>query len=84
MAGLQWSAISRERNEDRFNKVTFVIRTILTGLKEGKRSNKRDIYYQNVKSFRDGFLIRWYSVKFMAETHGNRETPEDDILTITV
>ena len=45
------STVRREKNEERFDKFIFVLNTILSGLLKSRRSNKRDLYYQNVHNF---------------------------------
>ena len=45
------STVRLEKNKERFDKFIFVLNTILSGLLKSRRSNKRDLYYQNVHNF---------------------------------
>jgi len=53
VADPQMSAVSLDSDQDRYHKFLFVLHTVLVCLREGKRTNKRDIYYQNAHTFRD-------------------------------
>lgn len=47
------STLLAKLRQERFDKFVFVLRTIRSGLERGRRTNKRDLYYQEVQRFPD-------------------------------